>query len=64
MRLVTSLYYCFSCGPPSETSGLVYSEAHEGNERPWLGRVVEVYPDLKEFDIHWYKVSQDAIKPE
>ena len=24
MKLVTSLHYCLSCGPPSETSGLVH----------------------------------------
>ena len=24
--------------------------------RPWLGRVVKVFPESLEFEIHWYKV--------
>ena len=32
----------------------VYRDSREA--LPWLGRVVEVFPNSKEFDIHWYEV--------
>ena len=33
---------------------VVYTE--EKRDRPWLGRVLEIFNDSLEFRIHWYQV--------
>ena len=38
----------------------VYNEEGDvapGDDRPWCGRAVDVFPESGEFLIHWYKVS-------
>ena len=29
---------------------------HNRSTRPWLGRVVGIFPETMEFDCHWYQV--------
>ena len=36
----------------------VYADPEEATSLPWLGRVLEVYPETMEFLIQWYKVDR------
>ena len=37
----------------------VYCE--EVESRPWLGRILRLYPETSEFDIHWYKEGNKIV---